>query len=81
MAYRGRGGHPIYVGCLFTFWAAQHQVCALAKSTYIPIAIQLEERDWSRRVQSIEDYRRRAPMLLQFMKRRQQVVKCVAVGG
>ena len=24
MAYRGRGGHPIYVGCLFTFWAAQH---------------------------------------------------------
>jgi methanethiol S-methyltransferase len=78
--------HPLYIGWLLTFWAAPimtaaHLVFALATSAYILIAIQLEERDLIAAHPQYEDYRRRVPMLLPLMKRREEVAKRVVVGG
>jgi protein-S-isoprenylcysteine O-methyltransferase Ste14 len=61
--------HPLYVGWLCAFWAAPtmtvaHLVFALATSTYILIAIRLEERDLVAAHPEYEDYRRRVPMLV-----------------
>jgi protein-S-isoprenylcysteine O-methyltransferase Ste14 len=61
--------HPLYVGWLCAFWAAPtmtvaHLVFALATSTYILIAIRLEERDLVAAHPEYEEYRRRVPMLL-----------------
>jgi protein-S-isoprenylcysteine O-methyltransferase Ste14 len=77
--------HPLYIGWLLTFWAAPimtaaHLVFALATSAYILIAIQLEERDLIAAHPQYEDYRRRVPMLLPLMKRREEVAKRVVVG-
>jgi protein-S-isoprenylcysteine O-methyltransferase Ste14 len=61
--------HPLYVGWLCAFWAAPtmtvaHLLFALATSTYILIAIRLEERDLVAAHPEYEDYRRRVPMLV-----------------
>jgi protein-S-isoprenylcysteine O-methyltransferase Ste14 len=62
--------HPLYVGWLFAFWATPvmtvaHLVFAVATTTYILIAVQLEERDLVKEHgRAYEDYRRRVPMLI-----------------
>jgi len=61
--------HPLYVGWLCAFWAAPtmtvaHLLFALATSTYILIAIRLEERDLVTAHPEYEDYRRSVPMLV-----------------
>jgi protein-S-isoprenylcysteine O-methyltransferase Ste14 len=78
--------HPLYVGWIFSFWATPtmtvaHLVFAIATSAYILIAIQLEEHDLVAAHPEYEDYRRRVPMLVPFMKRRLEAAKRVAVGG
>jgi methanethiol S-methyltransferase len=72
--------HPLYVGWFFAFWATPtmtiaHLVFAIATSAYILIAIQLEEHDLVAAHPEYEEYRRRVPMLVPFMKRRAQMVK------
>jgi len=62
--------HPIYVGWLLIFWAAPtmtvaHLLFALATTTYILGAIQLEERDLLDAFgRDYAEYRRRTPMLI-----------------
>jgi methanethiol S-methyltransferase len=78
--------HPLYAGWFFAFWATPtmtvtHLVFALATSAYILVAIQLEERDLVAAHPEYQDYRRRVPMLVPFMKRRQEVAKGLAIGS
>jgi len=62
--------HPLYVGWLFAFWAtptmtAAHLVFALMTTSYILIAIQLEERDLlAAHGREYAEYRRRVPMIV-----------------
>jgi protein-S-isoprenylcysteine O-methyltransferase Ste14 len=62
--------HPLYVGWFCAFWftptmTVAHLVFALATSTYILIAIRLEERDLiSIHGDDYVEYRRRTPMLV-----------------
>jgi protein-S-isoprenylcysteine O-methyltransferase Ste14 len=72
--------HPLYVGWFLSFWATPtmtvtHLVFALVTSAYILIAIQLEEHDLVAAHPEYEDYRRRVPMLVPFMKRRHEVAQ------
>lgn len=67
--------HPLYVGWLFTFWAAPtmtaaHLVFALATTAYILIAIQFEERDLvDVHGKAYADYRKQVPMLVPSFSR------------
>ncbi|MGH9883804.1 MAG: methanethiol S-methyltransferase [Pyrinomonadaceae bacterium] len=69
--------HPLYVGWLFAFWSTPtmtlaHLLFSIATTAYILIAIQLEERDLVREHgDSYEAYRRSVPMLIPFIRRRQ----------
>jgi protein-S-isoprenylcysteine O-methyltransferase Ste14 len=62
--------HPLYVGWLFTFWAAPtmtaaHLVFALATTAYILIAIRWEEKDLiDVHGAAYRDYRQQVPMLV-----------------
>ena len=61
--------HPLYVGWLLVFWSAPvmtlaHLIFAIVTTTYILIAIQLEERDLIRVHAEYAEYRRRVPMLV-----------------
>jgi protein-S-isoprenylcysteine O-methyltransferase Ste14 len=61
--------HPLYVGWLLMFWSAPvmtsaHLVFAIATTTYILVAIQLEERDLVRFHGEYAEYRRQVPMLV-----------------
>ena len=67
--------HPLYVGWFFAFWATPtmtvtHLLFALATTGYILVATQLEERDLAAAHPEYEDYRRRVPMYIPFLKRR-----------
>jgi len=68
--------HPLYIGWLTVFWAAPtmtaaHLVFALLTTSYILIAIQLEERDLvSAHGTAYATYRRRVPMLIPFLGRK-----------
>ncbi|HEY0372413.1 MAG TPA: isoprenylcysteine carboxylmethyltransferase family protein [Thermoanaerobaculia bacterium] len=67
--------HPLYVGWFFAFWMTPtmtyaHFLFALATTTYILIAIQLEERDLVREHPEYEEYRRKVPMLVPFTRER-----------
>jgi protein-S-isoprenylcysteine O-methyltransferase Ste14 len=66
--------HPLYVGWLFTIWAAPtmtaaHLVFAVATTAYILIGIQFEERDLVAAHPEYAEYRRRVPMLIPATKR------------
>lgn len=61
--------HPLYLGWLLVFWATPtmtvaHFLFALAMTTYILVAIRLEERDLLGFHQAYADYRQRVPMLV-----------------
>jgi protein-S-isoprenylcysteine O-methyltransferase Ste14 len=77
--------HPLYVGWLFAFWATPvmtvtHLFFAVATTAYILIAIQLEERDLVAAHPEYEQYRRRVPMLIPFLKRSGSAQGRVALG-
>jgi len=62
--------HPLYIGCLTTFWAAptmtaSHLVFALLTTAYILVAIRFEERDLVATFGAdYIAYRQRTPMLV-----------------
>jgi protein-S-isoprenylcysteine O-methyltransferase Ste14 len=67
--------HPLYLGFILGFWATPvmtvaHLVFALATTAYILIAIQLEERDLMAAHPEYAEYRRRVPMIIPFIGRR-----------
>lgn len=68
--------HPLYVGLLLAFWSAPtmtlaHLVFAITTTIYILIAIQLEEHDLVAEHPEYARYKKRVPMLVPFLKRRQ----------
>lgn len=78
--------HPLYVGWFFAFWCTPtmtltHLVFAIATTAYILIAIQLEEHDLVTAHPEYEDYRRRVPMLVPFLKRRRRTVPASRLAG
>ncbi|MGO1068958.1 methanethiol S-methyltransferase [Lysobacter sp. CA199] len=68
--------HPLYLGFAIAFWAAPtmslgHLLFAVGTTSYILIAIRLEERDLVAAYgDDYRDYQRRVPKLLPLLKRR-----------
>ncbi len=76
--------HPLYVGWFFAFWSTPtmtvaHLVFAIATTAYILIAIQLEERDLMAEHPEYDQYRKRVPMLVPFLKRRQRTAQAAGI--
>jgi protein-S-isoprenylcysteine O-methyltransferase Ste14 len=68
--------HPLYVGWLLAFWCtptmtATHLLFAAMTTAYILIAIQFEERDLMREHPEYAAYRKRVPMLIPRLSRRE----------
>jgi protein-S-isoprenylcysteine O-methyltransferase Ste14 len=72
--------HPLYLGFILAFWSGPsmtvgHLLFAAAMSSYILVAIRLEERDLVRSLgQSYESYRQRVPMLVPGLPKAETVV-------
>lgn len=63
--------HPLYVGWITAFWAIPtmttgHLLFAVIMTTYILIAIQLEERNLVEYLPEYGEYRKHVPMLIPF---------------
>ena len=61
--------HPLYVGWFFAFWCTPvmtvtHLLFAVMTTSYILVAIQLEERDLMTAHPEYAEYRRKVPMLV-----------------
>ena len=66
--------HPLYVGWLFAFWATPtmtvtHLLFAVVTTSYILLAIRLEERDLIAAHPEYFDYQKRVPMLVPVGRR------------
>ncbi|MEE9233025.1 MAG: isoprenylcysteine carboxylmethyltransferase family protein, partial [Nitrospirales bacterium] len=68
--------HPLMLGWIIAFWSTPHMtvghlVFALGTTTYILIAIQIEEKDLvSYHGEAYENYRRQVSMLIPFTKKK-----------
>ena len=67
--------HPLYVGWFFAFWSTPtmtvtHLLFAAVTTTYILVAIQLEERDLMDAHPEYAEYRRQVPMLVPALRSR-----------
>jgi protein-S-isoprenylcysteine O-methyltransferase Ste14 len=67
--------HPLYVGWLFAFWSTPtmtvtHLLFAAVTTTYILVAIQLEERDLMAAHPEYAEYRQQVPMLVPGLPQR-----------
>ncbi len=72
--------HPLYVGWLFTFWSTPtmtvtHLLFAAVTTSYILLAIQLEERDLMNAHPEYAGYRRRVPMLVPSWPKKQRTAE------
>jgi len=61
--------HPLYLGWLLAFWAtptmtSSHLLFAIVATTYILVAIQLEENDLAEVHPEYKEYQRSVPMLI-----------------
>jgi methanethiol S-methyltransferase len=66
--------HPLYVGWLFAFWATPtmtvtHLLFAVVTTSYILLAIRLEERDLVDAHPEYSEYQKRVPMLVPVGRR------------
>ena len=66
--------HPLYVGWLFAFWATPtmtvtHLLFAVVTTSYILLAIRLEERDLIAAHPEYSEYQKRVPMLVPVGRR------------
>lgn len=68
--------HPIYFGMLIAFWSASlmrvsHLLFAVLSTGYVLVGIQLEERDLIKTFgEKYKLYKKRAPMLIPFSKKK-----------
>jgi methanethiol S-methyltransferase len=70
--------HPLHLGWLFAFWSTPvmtvtHLFFAMVTTTYILVAIQLEERDLMAVHPEYADYRKQVPMIVPAMPRRIEI--------